>query len=62
MYLSQPQMLYLIQLCLFISLEGFNQLKVPSCNKLDKQMCLEPHSKKKKKEVEKYVTPKIRQK
>lgn len=43
--LSQSQMLYLVPLCLFISLEGFNKLKLPSCNKLDKQMCLEPHSK-----------------
>lgn len=59
MYLfSQSQMLYLIQLCLFISLEGFNQLKLPSWNKLDKQMCLEPHSKmlkKKKKKVGKHL-------
>lgn len=40
MYLfSQSQMmLYLIQLCLFISLEGFNQLKLPSCDKLDNQV------------------------
>lgn len=38
MYLSsQSQMLYLIQLCLFISLEGFNRWKLGSCNKLDKQ-------------------------
>lgn len=64
--LSQSQMLYLIQLCLFISLEGFNQLKLPSCNKLDKQTCLEPHSKmlkkKKKGGGEISVTPKIKQK
>lgn len=36
---SQSQMLYLIQLCLFISLEGFNRWKRGSSvyNKLDKQ-------------------------
>lgn len=36
---SQSQMLYLIQLCLFISLEGFNRWKLGSSvsNKLDKQ-------------------------
>lgn len=47
---SQSQMLYLIQLCLFISLEGFNRWKLGSSvsNKLDKQTknhCVEPHSK-----------------
>lgn len=36
---SQSQMLYLIQLCLFISLKGFNRWKLGSSvsNKLDKQ-------------------------
>ena len=65
MYLSQSQMLYLVQLCLFTLFEGFNQLKLPSCNKLDKQTCLEPHSKmhlKKKKKVGKDLTPKSKQK
>lgn len=50
---SQSQTLYLIQLCLFISLEGFNRWKLGSSvsNKLDKQTknccvsCVEPHSK-----------------